>query len=369
VRKVNRMDTTAVRLWNCPQIGLQFILLEVGSFLFHNSRNNVATVRSAIENLLLRYLGINPQERVIFIHDGAYRDVAAPLRQIASENSIRIDVCEVQYDGIQPLDNTVAELLVGPEYGVILFGTVHNIWHTSERRRAKYELRKRLAALVCPPEEMGGSASLADVSKIGAAAQQMKAFFEAGMTVRVTTPAGSDFSAIIGTPFCEHGNYSLPGTGGDFPSGEVGFGPQVGSVNGRIVYDVKVQHIGLMKEPLCLQVQEDRICVVSGPGSDRFHQICAERGDVLNYISEISIGLNPLARVSAAPAYIPEEKTFGTVHCGHGGNASYGTRVGPHIDGVMANPTVVIGGRVLMRDGALLPGLVDESTFDWLLQK
>jgi leucyl aminopeptidase (aminopeptidase T) len=194
----------------------------------------------------------------------------------------------------------------------------------------------------------------------------MKPFFVEGMAVKVTTPTGSDFSALVGKPFCEDGNYYLPGTGGDFPSGEVGFGPELGSVNGRIVYDVKVQHIGVLHGPLSLQVREDRICDVFGLAADQFSDVCAQRGDVINYISEISMGFNPLSRVSTTPAFIPEEKTFGTLHCGHGGNASYGNRVGPHIDGIMSKPTVIVGGRTLMQDGVLLPGFVDDESFEWL---
>lgn len=195
----------------------------------------------------------------------------------------------------------------------------------------------------------------------------LEIYFES--QVAVTTPGGSDFSAVIGKPFCEHGNYDVPGTGGDFPAGEVGFGPKTGSVNGHIVYDVKVQHIGVLNEALHLQVENDRVCEASGPAADRFHEICVQRGDILRFISEISIGLNPFAGVSAAPAYIPEEKTFGTLHCGHGGNASYGERKGPHIDGVMAKPTLVVGGRKLMQDGVMPAGLIEESSRKWLAQE
>jgi leucyl aminopeptidase (aminopeptidase T) len=328
-----------------------------------------ANVNPALENLLLRCLRVGLGERLIFIHDSEFRVVAPTLKSVASRLGIRVDTREIEYDGIRPLDGATGSLLVGSEYGVILFGVVHNIWHTPERRRAKYELGKRLVAFVCSPEEIGGAGSLADPKEIGAATRQLARYFATGMEVTVTTPGGSDFSAVIGTPFCEHGNYDVPGTGGDFPAGEVGFGPKLGSVNGHIVYDIKVQHIGLLQEPLHLQVEQDRISELSGPAAGRFRETCAARGDILNFISEISLGLNPLVGVSAASAYIPEEKTFGTLHCGHGGNASYGERKGPHLDGVMARPTVTVGGRLVMRDGVIVAGLIEESSLRWLTQK
>jgi leucyl aminopeptidase (aminopeptidase T) len=329
----------------------------------------MASLEPALENLLFRYLKIARGERMIFIHDSDFRTVSPALESVASKRDIQFDDLEIEYDGIRPLDSAAADFVVGTVHRVVLFGTVHNIWHTPERRKAKHELGKRLAAFVCSPEDIGSEGSLAEAVAVGAAARQMSQFFSSGMEVTVTTPGGSDFSAVIGKAFCEHGNYDVPGTGGDFPAGEVGFGPKLGSVNGHIVYDIKVQHIGVLNEALRLHVENDRVCEVSGPAANRFREICTQRGDILNYISEISIGLNPLAGVSAAPAYIPEEKTFGTLHCGHGGNASYGERVGAHIDGVMAKPTLVVGGRKLMQDGGIPAGLIEESSRKWLAQK
>jgi len=327
-----------------------------------------ADAQPALENLLLRYLKVGKRERGIFIHDADFRAVAHELQVIASRQGLEFDHHEIDYDGILPLDAETADILTGSEYQVILFGMVHNIWHTPERRRAKYELKKRLASFVCSPEEVGGAGSLADPDEIGIAARQLARYFPVGSEVVVTNPSGTEFSAIIGTPFCEDGNYHMPGTGGDFPTGEVGFGPKEGSVNGRVVYDIKVQHIGLLREPLRFNVQNDRILEMSGPAAHRFREICAARGDILNFISEISLGLNPFVGISATPAYIPEEKTFSTLHCGHGGNASYGNRKGPHLDGVMAKPTITVGGRLLMKDGVILPDLIEEPSLQWLMQ-
>lgn len=305
---------------------------------------------------------------MVFIHDSEFREVALALKAVAAKGGFRFDAHEIEYDGIRPLDSMTVDFLVGPNHPIIVFGVMHNIWHSPERRKAKYELGKRLAAFVCSPEDIGKGGSLADAFEIGAATRQMYKYFETGMTVEVTTPEGSDFSAVVGKVFCEDGNYTAPGSGGDFPAGEVGFGPKLESVNGDIVYDIKVQHIGPLREALHLKVKHDRVYDVNGQAADKFREICARRGDVLNFISEISIGLNPLADVSAAPAYIPEEKTFGTLHCGHGGNASYGERKGPHIDGVMAKPTLVVGGRTLMQNGVISPGLIEEATLRWLTQ-
>lgn len=132
----------------------------------------------------------------------------------------------------------------------------------------------------------------------------------------------TNFTATIGTWFCEDGEYDHPGNLGDFPSGEVGFGPKVGSVNGTLVYDLKVQHVGILDSPLTCHVKQDRIVECSGSHRDEFLRICEQRGEILRYISEISLGMNPAGVLTRVAQFIPEEKNYGTLHCGHGGNAS-----------------------------------------------
>ncbi len=46
-----------------------------------------------------------------------------------------------------------------------------------------------------------------------------------------------------------------------------------------------------------------------------------------------------------------EEKLLGTVHFGHGGNLSFGSRVGTHFDAVIRRPSVETGGVTILIDG------------------
>lgn len=142
----------------------------------------------------------------------------------------------------------------------------------------------------------------------------------------------------------------------------------MGSVNGRIVYDLKVQHIGILEAPLILDVENDEIKRTKGRHASEFRQICQERGGILRYISEISLGMNPAGRLTSNRLFIPEEKNLGTMHCGHGGNASYGNRIGPHLDGVLNRPTVELDGNVVMKDGKLSPEFIHPDLLNWLNQ-
>jgi hypothetical protein len=324
------------------------------------------TMNNGLDALLGDTLAVKAGERLAFIYDQTFAPLVDSLHLYCAEHGVQFRSFLTDYDGLGPLSPILREVILGSQYSVIVFGVVPNIWHTPERKHAKYELGKRLASIVCSPGRLPRAAHASSIPKIASATRQLSALLSPGVTVRITSPGGSEFTARVGTPFCEHGEYQNPGTGGDFPAGEAGFGPQELSVNGRIVYDAKVQHIGLLESPLVLTVQNDRVIEVSGTARQEFLNLCAAKGEVLRYISEVSLGLNPLVGITPEPAFIPEEKTYGTAHCGHGGNASYGRRTGAHIDGIITAPTVEINGQCVMESGRLLSGVVQEEILDWL---
>lgn len=190
-------------------------------------------MRTALKNLLVAVLGLRPSESLAFIHDEAFRMLEPSLRKVGDEIGVRLVATEIPYDGIRALEPQVSDILLGEEHQAILFGLVHNIWHTPERKKAKYELKKRLASIVCSPDDLGHGAALVEVTQLSLLTREVAKLFISGAQFQVSTPAGTNLTASIGTPFCEDGRYDQPGTGGDFPAGEVGFGPQLGSVTER----------------------------------------------------------------------------------------------------------------------------------------
>jgi hypothetical protein len=319
-----------------------------------------------LETLLISNLGLKQGESLAFIHDAEFATIVAPMQALCVQHRIALGVFPIEYDGIQPLPQQIKDLIQGSAWRVILFGAVHNIWHTPERKHAKYDLNKRLASIVCAPHRVATAGSPAGIPFVAAACRQFSELFTRGAVVRITSPAGSDFTARIETPFCEHGEYDVPGSGGDFPAGEVGFGPVEFSVTGRIVYDVKMQHLGILNSPLVLDVKSDRVVEVAGAQRAAFLELVNRRGSMLEYISEISLGLNPSIGITSESEFIPEEKTYGTAHCGHGGNLSYGRRIGAHIDGVIGRPHVEINGTTVIDDGQIASGVIEVGILDWL---
>lgn len=65
----------------------------------------------------------------------------------------------------------------------------------------------------------------------------------------------------------------------------------------------------------------------------------------------MGIGANEKATPSGSP--LEDEKVMGTVHVAIGDNITYGGKVKApvHLDGIMKNPTLVIDGKTVIKDG------------------
>ncbi len=300
-----------------------------------------------LRTLFEKSLNCQPDEHIGLIYDAAFSPIASSIIDYCSERDMKLDSHRFEYDGTSPLPEDIRLLFLERTPEVLIVALLSNIWHTPERWSAKHELGKRIANIIHPSEPC--SSYLADISRMSRIGRPLEQLLLESTEIHITSPAGTDLTARIGKVFCETGDYRAPGSGGDFPAGEVGFGPQEGSVNGRLVYDFKVQHLGRVKDyPVVLMVKDD---VVVTDFARRDFLPLLQRHDILRFVSEISIGINDVWTEVDEDSSIVEEKNFGTVHFGHGSNLSYGTRRGPHFDAVILNPSIVVDNRCIMSDG------------------
>jgi hypothetical protein len=326
-------------------------------FLFNNGDYNklynysfyLHYMSKEIDYLLHVSLGYKPEDKLCLIRDRSYEIISKQILSYCRENNIQIE--EILHLGESFLSPSVKEAFLCDSNNVILIGSEYNIWHTQYRKDAKYKKNKRLVNLLHPDSPC--PSYLEDISKMSELGKKVKATLEeakkADALMRVYTEDGTNLSARIGKVFCETGDYSHPQSGGDYPAGEVGFGPVKGSVNGILNYSYKIQHIGFASNSNIIKVAKDKLIHVST--CKDFKQLIAQH-DAFNYISEISIGINSLWSETSNAKSIIEEKNLGTVHFGHGGNfPSYGTRRGPHLDVVLKRPTVYIGDVELITKG------------------
>ncbi|MGV8172181.1 MAG: hypothetical protein ACP5OA_05830 [Candidatus Woesearchaeota archaeon] len=302
-----------------------------------------------IEYLLHVSLGCRPGDRLCLIRDKSYELIASQIISYCRENNIQIE--EILHLGKSVVSSSVKNAFLSDSNNVILLASEYNLWHSEYRKDAKYKMNKRLVNLLHPDSPC--PSYLTDISKMSELGKRVKDILEetkeTHLLVRIITEDGTNLVSTIGKIFCETGEYFRPQSGGDYPAGEVGFGPKEGSVNGILNYNYKIQHLGFIEDSNIIKVENDKITHLRT--SDDFKKLIAQH-DAFNYISEISIGINSLWSETSNVNSIIEEKNLGTVHLGHGGNfPSYGYRRGPHFDVVLKRPSLYLGTVELINNG------------------
>jgi len=189
--------------------------------------------------------------------------------------------------------------------------------------------------------------------------EEIRKKIENAKEIHITTPAGTDFyydkegiKAIAAD-----GNYTMPGTGGNLPAGEVYAPPNGKKIEGRIVIDGSSrthEHTILIKKPIELEIKEGNITEIKGGEEARqlestlkWAASVAKNPGNVRRICELGIGLNPKARLVGA--MIVDDKTLGTAHIGIGSNYWFGGSIYAiiHLDQVFKNPTIYLDGELL----------------------
>jgi hypothetical protein len=192
---------------------------------------------------------------------------------------------------------------------------------------------------------------------------------QAGKSIRVTSPGGTDISAGVNAA---HGMgffkqiTGIPGPldQGDggfcmFPTGVYGFHP-LPPAEGIIVYDALLGFKGILKEPVKLTIEDQWITKIEGGEEATWLQnliteMKSKGVDDADYFSEIMWGVNPKASIVDGLQMIDARegqltRRAGTLHFGIGKGGR-----GFHWDGILVKPfTVLIDGEPLIKDGRLV---------------
>ena len=189
--------------------------------------------------------------------------------------------------------------------------------------------------------------------------EELRKKLDKAREVHITTPAGTDFyydkSGI--SAIAADGNYTLPGTGGNLPAGEIYSPPNGKRVEGKVIIDGSSrthEHTILIRKPIELTIENGEIADIKGgeeakqlENTLKWAASVAKNPGNVRRICELGIGLNPKASIIGA--MIVDDKTLGTAHIGIGSNYWFGGNIYAiiHLDQVFKNPTIYLDGELL----------------------
>ncbi len=166
-------------------------------------------------------------------------------------------------------------------------------------------------------------------------------------TVRIISPKGTEIRAELGDRPVQlnPGRVSLPGDEGYLPPGVVGQAPLESSWEGKIVFDAFAYPIGVLRNPITLEVREGLVTDISGGReADSFKEWFESRKDPNIYRTcHYGFGINPSLKRLSGLKFL-DERMYGLFDIGFGTNDlpcfQGQIRANGHTDGLMTEASV-----------------------------
>lgn len=298
-------------------------------------------------------LGVKKGEEVLIIVDEKTRPIGKALFDAAKSlgaEAVLVEMIERGMHGSEP-PRLVAEAMKSAD--VVIAPTSKSLTHTQARLEAT-KRGSRVASMPTITEELMSRTMSADYTKIKERSLKLRDLLSQGNKARLTTPAGTDltFSIAGREAIADTGILHEKGAMGNLPAGEAFIAPIEGKTSGVAVIDGSMAGIGVIKTPIRMMVKDGYVTDITGGAEAKaLSELLRDKGKEAKNIAELGIGTNDKAMPSGSP--LEDEKVMGTVHVAIGDNSTIGGTVKApvHLDGIMKNPTLVIDGKTVIKDG------------------
>lgn len=233
--------------------------------------------------------------------------------------------------------------------------TKFSLTHTQARKNAT-AAGARGATMPGITEQMFIETMGVDYGRVKEYCERMKKVFEGAKEVSIKSPLGTDLVASVEgrDPLLDTGMLHNRGDFGNLPAGEVFVAPVEGTARGTIVFDGSFAGVGILAEPMRVEVKDGYAISLTGGGAEQAKKILEPLGKEAYNLAEIGVGCNFGARIVGN--ILEDEKVYETVHVALGDNSTIGGKVkaGVHLDGLIKNPTLVVDGREIIKNGKWL---------------
>jgi len=302
-------------------------------------------------------LNVTAGEEVLVVTDartvGVARSVAMAANAAGATTTISL-MPLLDSHGNEP-PTVVAEAMKAAD--VAFTCTTHAITHTRSRLQAA-EAGTRFGILRGVTKDMMVEGAMTiDFEELRRVTEAVRDVHDAASNVHVHSDQGTDiqFSVEGCGAFSLDGFYHETEGFATLPPGESPTHPKEGTANGTIVFDVSMDNLGQLDDPITLDIEDGFVTDVSGGvEADELRELIEDSDENAGNVAEFAIGTNPNAKLIGNTA--EDKKKSGTVHFAIGDNESLGGTLKSdiHLDGVLRTPTVELDDDAIVENGRLL---------------
>jgi leucyl aminopeptidase (aminopeptidase T) len=315
----------------------------------------VSDLDRAVEAVVRDCLGVKSGEDVLVICNPRTQELGDRLRDEAQEvgaDAVLAVIAERASHAAEPPDPVAAAMAAAD---VVLAPTIQSLSHTASRKAAS-DRGVRIATLPGVTEEMLARVMSADMEALRRKGHAIAGALNAASEARITCANGSDLRLGLEgrAAIPDAGELTEPGAFGNLPAGEGFIAPVEGTGEGRLVVDGSIAGIGIVEEPVGLQVEAGHLTDAAGAAGARLMELLTEHGEEATNVAELGIGSNEKAVLTGE--VLEDEKILGTAHVAFGASAGIGgtVQVPVHLDCVVMKPEVSLDGEPIVRAGELL---------------
>lgn len=314
-----------------------------------------AELDRAVKTVVRQCMGIAPGEDVLVICNPVTEEIGALMRieaQGEGADATLAVISERESHAAEP-PRAVAAAMAAAD--VVLAPTIQSLSHTAARKAAS-DAGVRIGTLPGVTEEMLGRLMTGDLEEIRRRGWAIVTALNRASEARITCRHGSDLR--IGLEgrmgIVDAGELGNRGAFGNLPCGEGFIAPLEGTTEGTLVVDGSIAGVGLLESPVELTVREGHLVEATGEDGAQLLELLTVHGEDGTNVAELGIGTNEEAILTGN--ILEDEKILGTCHVAFGTSAAIGgtVQVPVHLDCVVLEPTVEIGGETIVRDGELL---------------
>jgi len=309
-----------------------------------------ADLHRAVATVVERCLGVAAGEEILIVADPDRADLGRALHEAAlaagGDGALAV-VAANERRGTEPPRCVAAALARADAY---LAPCLPSISHTRARKAAT-DAGVRGATLPGVTQDLLARLMSADFDVLTQRSQAVAALLSDATEAHLACSHGTDLRLDLTSRsgISDHGDLTGPGAFGNLPCGEGFAAPLDGE--GTLVAS-SVPGPGVVRdEPVTLTVREGRLASGAGRHAAAYLEQLDAHGPAGRNLAELGVGTNERATLTGN--ILEDEKILGTAHVAFGASAAIGGTVSVpvHLDVVVLEPTVTIGGTTVVEAG------------------